>query len=141
MAAGQSRTRDLKVASALSEARYVQAEIEAALNEADYTEREMFAIRLALEEALVNAIKHGNQLDPNKHVHIHYSVTRDKFDVRIRDEGPGFEPEAVPDPTDPANLERPCGRGLLLMRHYMNHVEYSDRGRALHMFKLRNGEH
>src|SRR5438128_635610 len=57
----------------------------------------------------------------------------------ITDEGPGFDPEDVPDPTAPENLERPCGRGLLLMRHYMTEVAYHDRGRAVRMAKVRKG--
>lgn len=141
MADTPQQSRKLILKSELGEARLVQSEIETELVSAGFSEREIFAIKLALEEALVNAIKHGNRLDPDKHVHVQYSLNRDKFEIRIRDEGPGFDPGCVPDPTDPQYLERPCGRGLLLMRHYMNHVEYTDRGRAVHMYKLRNGQH
>jgi serine/threonine-protein kinase RsbW len=132
------RTQQLSIPSDLEQARVVQAAIESALAEAEYGEREVFAVKLALEEALVNAIKHGNRLDPLKQVHIQFSVSSERFDVRIVDEGPGFNPDDVPDPTAPENLERPCGRGLLLMRHYMSHVEYGDNGRAVHMSKIRN---
>jgi serine/threonine-protein kinase RsbW len=59
--------------------------------------------------------------------------------VQITDEGPGFNPADVPDPTAPENLERPCGRGLLLMRHYMSEVAHSNCGRVVRMAKLRNG--
>src|SRR5262245_17718352 len=131
--------RDFSISSDLNEARRLQCEIECALTHAAFAEREVFAIKLALEEALVNAIKHGNNLDPAKKVHIRYSVCSDRFEIRIRDDGPGFDAGCVPDPTSPENLERPCGRGLLLMRHYMNHVAYSDRGRAVDMWKSRNG--
>jgi serine/threonine-protein kinase RsbW len=137
----KTKSRTFSFSSELGAARTVQAEIEAALLAAAFGEKEIFAIKLALEEGLVNAIKHGNKLDPKKYVHVEYSVSPEKFEIRIRDEGPGFDPCCVPDPLAPENLERPCGRGLLLMRHYMNHVEYSDCGRALHMFKLRNGKH
>ena len=94
---------------------------------------------MALEEALVNAIKHGNQLDRAKSVRVNYHVSPDRFDVQITDEGPGFDPVDVPDPTAPENIERPCGRGLLLMRHYMTEVAYHDRGRTVRMAKVRNG--
>ncbi len=132
----QPHARDLTIPSDLNEAHQLQSEIEAALAAASFGERDVFAVRLAVEEALVNAIKHGNKLDPDKRVHIRYAVTQDRFDVFISDEGPGFNPNDVPDPTAPENLERPCGRGLLLMRHYMTEVEYSDSGRAVQMCKI-----
>ena len=84
------------------------------------SEHDVFSIRLALEEALVNAIKHGNQMDRAKSaIVISYRASSDRFDVHITDEGSGFDPSDVPDPTAIENLERPCGRGLMLMRHYM----------------------
>jgi serine/threonine-protein kinase RsbW len=132
---------EVTIPSDLAEARRVQAEIEQALHRVRFNEHDIFAIRLALEEALVNAIKHGNQMDPSKSVRVAYHVQADRFEVRITDEGPGFDPADVPDPTAPENLERPCGRGLLLMRHYMTEVVYLDRGRAVHMSKQRrNGQ-
>jgi serine/threonine-protein kinase RsbW len=130
---------EITIASDLAEARRVQAEIEHALHAAGFSDHEIFAIRLALEEALVNAIKHGNQMDRTKSVRVAYHVHVDRFEVQITDEGPGFDPCDVPDPTAPENLERPCGRGLLLMRHYMTEVAYHDRGRAVRMAKVRNG--
>lgn len=119
------------------EARQVQEFIERQLRGHDFDERDIFCIKLALEEALVNAIKHGNQMDPAKKVHIHFRVDRERFHVGIVDEGKGFDPEDVPDPMDPENLERPSGRGLLLMRHYMNEVVYHPPGNRLSMTKLR----
>lgn len=130
---------EIVIASDLNEARRVQAEIESALRHVQFTEHDIFAIKLALEEALVNAIKHGNQLDLAKAVRVSYAVTAERFEVQVADEGPGFDPHEVPDPTAPENLERPCGRGLLLMRHYMTEVAYHDRGRAVRMSKVRNG--
>jgi len=130
---------DMVIASDPIDARRVQDEIEIALKANQFTEKEIFGIRLALEEALVNAIKHGNNLDKSKKVHIAYGVGPERFDIRIMDEGPGFDPEEVPDPTDIENLERPCGRGLMLMRHYMNFVSFGPRGNAVLMSKLRNG--
>jgi anti-sigma regulatory factor (Ser/Thr protein kinase) len=58
----------------------------------------------------------------------------------IRDDGPGFDPSSLPDPTDPANLDRPCGRGLLLMRTFMDNVIYNDRGNEVTLFKERETE-
>jgi len=120
-----------------AEARRIQQEIERALKEHQYSEKDIFGIRLALEEALVNAIKHGNQMDRAKKVHISYRVRAEHFEIVIADEGPGFDPDDVPDPTAPENLERCCGRGLMLMRHYMNEVKYSRRGNSVQMRKVR----
>jgi serine/threonine-protein kinase RsbW len=122
-----------------AEAQRVQAEIEHALKTQHFSEHDIFGIKLALEEALVNAIKHGNQMDRSKKVRIEYRVHKDRFDILITDEGLGFDPCDVPDPTAVENLERPCGRGLMLMRHYMTEVTYNSRGNSVCMSKLRNG--
>jgi serine/threonine-protein kinase RsbW len=130
--------REQVIPSDLDEARRVQTEIELALH-GHFSEAEIFGIKLAVEEALVNAVKHGNQMDPGKSVRISYLVQPGRFEITIGDEGQGFDPADVPDPTAPENLERPCGRGLLLMRHYMNEVRYNAAGNEVHMSKLRNG--
>lgn len=130
---------DVTIPSDLAEARRLQGQIEEALQATAYGEHEIFAIRLALEEALVNAIKHGNQLDPDKNVVVSYRVTPDRFDVMIVDEGPGFNPEDVPDPTLPENLEKGCGRGVFLIREFMTDVTYHPPGNVVTMSKLRNG--
>jgi serine/threonine-protein kinase RsbW len=136
---GERSAQKRVIPSDLAAARQLQCEIEEALQAAPFGESDIFAIRMALEEALVNAIKHGNQMDPEKNVTVTYLVHSERFDVRITDQGPGFDPEDVPDPTDPDNLERPCGRGLLLIRYYMNEVEFHDNGSTISMSKLRNG--
>ncbi|MFO0850624.1 MAG: ATP-binding protein [Gemmataceae bacterium] len=130
---------EVVIPSDLAEGRRVQDDIEAALQSAGYGDRDIFAIKLALEEALVNAIKHGNQMDPGKRVSVWYTVAADRFDVKIADEGPGFNPADVPDPTQPENLERPCGRGVFLIRNLMTTVEYLGVGNVVTMSKLRNG--
>jgi serine/threonine-protein kinase RsbW len=135
----QSLVAEMSITSDLAEARRVQDEIEEALVSAKYGDRDIFSIKLALEEALVNAIKHGNQMDPDKKVTVWYSVTNDRFEVKITDDGPGFNPLDVPDPTAPENLERPCGRGLLLIRNFMTEVNYHGRGNVVTMAKVRNG--
>lgn len=128
------------IPSCTTEAQKVQEEIEKALKSTNCGERDLFSIKLALEEALVNAIKHGNQHDPNKSVHIDYKIQSDRFDIEIVDEGEGFDPSDVPDPTAIENLDRPCGRGLMLMRYYMTEVEYTDGGNRVVMSKTFNPE-
>jgi serine/threonine-protein kinase RsbW len=127
---------DLTIPSDPAEARRVQEEIERLLLSRRAGDRDVFSIRLALEEALVNAIKHGNQMDRTKKVHVAYRLAPDHFEVRITDEGAGFDPREVPDPTAAENLERPCGRGLMLMRHYMSEVLFSPKGNSVTMRKF-----
>ena len=97
--------------------------------------RECFGVRLSLEEAMVNAIKHGNRMEPDKQVYIACELTDDEVTVVIEDQGEGFKLEEVPDPTDDDNLEKPGGRGIMLIRSFMNGVEYNDKGNRLTMRK------
>jgi serine/threonine-protein kinase RsbW len=135
--ASQEGSFELTIASDPSEVPRLQDHIEAQLKQHQFEDREIFSIRLALEEALVNAIKHGNQMDRSKKVHVHCRIKPDRFEVAVTDEGPGFNPEEVPDPLCDENLERPCGRGLFLIRHYMTDVVYHPPGNRLTMAKLR----
>jgi serine/threonine-protein kinase RsbW len=114
-------------------------DIVAALDAAGYSNKETFGVRLALEEALVNAIKHGHKGDPSKEVHLRYRLSHECLLAEIEDQGPGFNPADVPDPFAPENLERPCGRGLLLMRNYMTWVRFNPTGNRVTMCRLRRG--
>jgi len=98
---------------------------------------EVFGVQMAVEEALVNAIKHGNKEDPAKTVRVLVQTSPDQLRVEIIDEGPGFDPGQVPDPTSPERLNKPHGRGLMLIHSYMTHVEYKGRGNELVMQKKR----
>jgi serine/threonine-protein kinase RsbW len=137
---GMDQSTNLVICSDPAEARRVQDQVEQHLKSLQYHDHDIFCVRLALEEALVNAIKHGNQMDRSKSVRISYRVGPDRFDIQITDEGSGFDPEEVPDPTAAENLERPTGRGLMLMRYYMSHVTFNAQGNCVHMSKVaRNG--
>lgn len=116
-------------------ARKPAEEIVAAVRRERYDDDATFAIKLSLEEALTNAIKHGNRGDPDKTVTLRYCVRPERTVIMVRDEGSGFEPEAVPDPTADENLERPNGRGLMLMQSYMTRVEFNERGNEVWMLK------
>ncbi len=96
----------------------------------------LFATRLALEEALVNAIKHGNKLDPKKKVIVEARVSRDRVEIEVEDEGAGFVRTSVPDPTEEDNLCKCSGRGILLIEAYMNSVNWSRGGRRVRMVRL-----
>jgi serine/threonine-protein kinase RsbW len=103
-----------------------------------WNERELFGVRLSLEEAVVNAIRHGNGYDPNKSVDIVCRIEANLLHLEVQDEGPGFRPEDVPDPTEPENLENISGRGIMLMRSFMTRVEYNEIGNRVIMEKERS---
>lgn len=90
-----------------------------------------FNFRVALTEALSNAILYGNAADPSKQVRLHVRVDRARVTARVTDQGNGFNPEAVDDPTLPENLTRPGGRGLFLMRKLLDEVSYNDLGNSV----------
>ena len=102
-----------------------------------WSESELFGVHMALEEAIINAIKHGNKLSPDKSVHVEVIADTEGFYLRVTDEGEGFCPSSVPDCTLDENLELTSGRGLMLMKHYMDVVEYNDRGNSLEIRKAR----
>ena len=99
--------------------------------------RDLFSVRLALEEALANAIKHGNQMDPNKSVHISCHIDEHRIRLVVEDEGQGFQLNDVPDPTTEENLDKPSGRGIMLIRSFMSLVEYNETGNRLILEKNR----
>lgn len=116
----------------------------------------------ALEEALLNALYHGNlevssdlkEIDHaafyklveerrnsspwrDRRIHVNVRLTAHEVEVAIRDEGPGFDPSKLPDPTDPENLDRPCGRGVMLMRAFMDEVCYNGQGNEVVLKRVR----
>ena len=127
----------VKIASETSQGRMVQERIIGLLETRAFPDRDLFGVRLALEEALVNAIKHGNGMDPSKEVHIVCSFDDDRVTIVIEDEGPGFDVAQVPDPTADENLDKPGGRGIMLMRAYMSQVKFSECGNCVTMIKQR----
>ena len=114
-----------------------EREVVARLRDLGYNEDLRFAVRLAIEEALVNAMKHGNRMDPSRQVVLAYRVSPERVEIRVRDEGPGFNPDVIPDPTCDENLHRPCGRGIMLMRSYMDEVSFACSGQEVQMVKYR----
>jgi len=138
---GQSGGRlSFVIKSDLVEGREVQRQILELVERAGYTGGNFFAINLALEEALVNAIKHGNKLDPGKQVRVEAVITTTQVEILIEDEGPGFERSSVPDPTALENLEKCSGRGILLIEAYMTHATWDRGGRRLRMVKLNQSD-
>lgn len=108
------------------------------LEENHWEQHDIFSIQLAMEEALVNAIKHGNRMDAAKKVYVRCGMNSDLLRVEVEDEGEGFDPSQVPDPTDPDQIENPHGRGILLMRTFMSRVEYNETGNRVLLEKRRS---
>ena len=135
--ADQSTTR-LVFPSKLDEVTSVQNAIVDSAEKAGFEEQALFAIRLALDEALTNAVRHGNGSDPNKQVTVEFTVEPRQLTIHIEDQGPGFVPDEVPDPTAEENLCRPHGRGVMLMRAYMSDVQYNKEGNRVTLIKCRD---
>ena len=101
-------------------------------------EQAAFGVDMAVREAVTNAMVHGNQEDEAKSVEVVFSCLKDALEIEVRDQGEGFDPVSVPDPTDPANILKPSGRGIFLMRTFMDEVEWLARpegGTAVRMVK------
>lgn len=110
------------------------------LEQAQWSKKEQLDIHLCLEEAFMNAIKHGNNSDTSKCVDTKCWVSPEVFRIEIADEGTGFDMDDVPDPTAEENLTNPSGRGLMLMKHYMDIIRYNEIGNQVLLEKHRNHE-
>jgi len=95
---------------------------------AEQARRLQLNFRVGLTEALSNAMLYGNSRDPSKSVLVEIAFQLGRIQARVTDQGTGFDPGAVPDPTRPENLTKPCGRGLFLMRKLLDEVWFNDRG-------------
>jgi len=132
---------DRVIGSQMEYGRQVMDELLQQLAHRHWSRRDRFAVHLAMEEAIVNAIRHGNGYDPDKHVHISCCLADGTVRIEIADEGEGFEEHAVPDPTTPQCLDLPGGRGLALMKAFMSEVEFSQHGRRVTLVKHRSAPH
>jgi serine/threonine-protein kinase RsbW len=133
-----SSLKQIVIHSNLTDAWNVQQQIMDEVKAAGFSDNAQFAIRLALDEALNNAISHGNQKVPDKTVTVDYRITDDEVRIHVTDQGTGFEPEQVPDPTLDEFLERPHGRGIMLMRAYMTQVAFENKGKTVSLVKTRS---
>ena len=127
------------IRSDLAEAPQVQHRVLEQLTRHHYGPNATFAIRLCLEEALSNAIKHGNKSDASKLVHVEASITPEAAQIIVEDEGLGFQRTGVPDPTTDENVQRLHGRGVMLIESYMDEVHWECGGRRVRM--IRRNDH
>lgn len=105
-----------------------------------YGDEFISSIDLAVRESVANAVKHGNKFDEVKKVEVAFSETSVGFEIKVRDYGEGFAIDEIPDPTNPENLLKVTGRGILFMRSFMDEVEWennADGGMTVKMVKHR----
>jgi serine/threonine-protein kinase RsbW len=89
-----------------------------------------------MEEAVVNAVRHGNKRDSARNVIIEYDLSPEKVDISVTDQGKGFDPDSLEDPRLGDNIYKTDGRGVLLIRSYMDSVEYNNVGNSVRMTKF-----
>ena len=105
----------------------------------DWPDKDTFGIHMAMEEAIMNAMCHGNQRNLQKKVHIKIEIDEQKFFAQITDEGDGFKLADVPDPTAIENIGRTSGRGVRLIQHFMDIADYNTKGNSLTVEKTKSG--
>lgn len=134
---GSHTHQQLELPSAIEGLHTIEKLIETICSAYKLSEDHYGNILVAVTEAVNNAIYHGNKADPNKKVHVGFETTPQAISFSVRDEGPGFDYSHLPDPTDPANLEKPSGRGIFLMKHLADDVKFSENGRCVSLnFKM-----
>lgn len=128
---------EISIPSSYDAMEKVAAMIERAGDQAGISEDDEVDLMISVMEAVNNAIQHGNKEDVSKQVHVKIETEPGMLVCYVRDEGPGFNPERVPDPLSPDNLLNPSGRGILMMREFMDQVEFSanEAGTSVRMAK------
>ncbi|HSY37165.1 MAG TPA: ATP-binding protein [Acidobacteriaceae bacterium] len=129
----------MTLASELSSVDVVEAKAEQLAHEAGFDEDTASQVAMVVREAVINAILHGNKKDPAKHVQWSYELNDEALKFKIADEGPGLDPDSVPDPLAPENILRSSGRGIFLMRAIMDEVHFHqlNPGTEIEMIKHR----
>jgi len=137
MTAPIPRTFALSIPSRLEEMPAVHALVGEAVKEYGLSEELAHWLELTISESMINAIQHGNRLDPAKQATLKISSTDDVLEIIVEDQGKGFALDTIADPTDVANLLKPGGRGILIIRSFMDEVDLtqSDGGCRLRMVK------
>ena len=125
--------RRLEIESSVNNLRIVENAIDEIMKEIGISEENYGKILVSTLEAVNNAIMHGNNSDCNKKVNIEIAYKKKKLKIKIKDEGKGFIPALIPDPTMPQNLEALNGRGIFLMSRLADEIKYSKRGNAVTM--------
>ena len=131
----------MKISSELKNVKLVSAEILESLLPFNIASYDLLDIRLCLEEALINAIKYGNKLQPDLSIEITYSIENSILKITVLDQGMGFDHKNLPDPTLEENLQELKGRGVYLIRRLMDEVMFNEVGNQITMMKnLKKGD-
>lgn len=117
--------------------RHVLEELLEQMSADRWVKHDVYSVRLAVEEALVNAVVHGNRSEADKHVCIGCRLAPNVVRIEITDQGKGFDPTTVPDPTSPDRLGCPRGRGVMLIKAFMSRIKYNATGNVVVMEKDR----
>lgn len=125
--------KQLKIESIITNLRIVETIIDSVTNEIGINKENYGKVLVSALEAVNNAIIHGNKSDPSKRVDIKIIFNRKKLKIIVTDEGAGFKPENVPDPTEPGNIEALNGRGIFLMSRLADDIEFSKKGNSVKM--------
>lgn len=128
-------TKRIEISNDADKLKEVSGDLVAALKKEGVAEEIIFDIHVGFEEALRNAMVHGNKEHPEKKVVVETEVTEEEVVLAVEDEGGGFDHECVPDPTEGDNVLKECGRGVFLIKHLMDSVEYTNGGRRVIMRK------
>jgi serine/threonine-protein kinase RsbW len=123
-----------KIESSINNLRIVENAIDEVMNEIGITQENYGKILVSTLEAVNNAIMHGNKFEKEKIVDVEITFKNERLKIKISDEGKGFIPGEVPDPTIPQNIEALNGRGIFLMSKLADEIKYSKRGNEVTMF-------
>ena len=132
---GVSEVVYLQFLNYLEEMDRTASAILSAMDVAGFPDDMIRKMKIVLAELLVNAIVHGNKRDSMKRVVVGHNIDRQRAVISIMDEGEGFEPKIIPDPTLPENLDKPCGRGLFIVRHYVDSIAFNKAGNRVTITK------
>ncbi len=124
----QSDTKRIAIASRVENIAVIENAIDEICSQHDINEEHYGNVLIAITEGVNNAITHGNKQDPEKEVIVEFVTKKGQLVCRITDMGPGFDYENVPDPTSPENIEKPNGRGVFLMHHLSDGIEFLENG-------------
>jgi len=113
----------------------IQASVLESMEDAGYSETDLFSVRVAIEEALANALLHGHQGDKSCDIEVQWKVDCKSVEISVTDQGRGYDPSMVPDPTADENLTLPSGRGLAMMRAFMDDVHINEKGNKVTMVR------
>jgi len=125
--------QEYHIGSDLTAVKRAERQILSALAEVGYSDDDVFNVRLALDEACINAIKHGNRNDPGKSICIRVRADRENIQIEVEDEGAGFDYTQILDPRDIERLQETGGRGLFLIQQFMEQVNFSASGNSIRM--------